>query len=115
MYSKAPVVLASLVALIVTVACGDSKPHVSPSPVSPPGTNGPSPNPPAPTPNPPAPTPNPPTPTPNPPAPTPNPPNPPTPGEAFSFTADTTSPGARSYSLAAAGMIDGDYYVALNG
>ena len=31
------------------------------------------------------------------------------------FTPDTTAPGSRSYSLASAGMIDGDIYVALNG
>lgn len=117
MNSKALVVFASIVALIVTVACGESRPPVSPSPVTNPGPTEPSPNPPTPTPNPPTPTPNPPTPTPNPPAPTPNPPTPPapTPGEPLAFTPDAASPGSRSYSLQPAGMIDGDIYVALNG
>ena len=111
MHSKATVIVASVLALMITAACGENRQPSAPSPVSNPAPNDPAPNPPSP--NPPAPTPNPPAPTPNPPAPTPNPPAP-TPGEPIVFTPDTVSPESRSYSLQPAGTVEGDFYVALH-
>lgn len=110
MKSKASIVLASLFAAFVTVACSDS-----PSPAAPSPTPAPSPSEPAPpSPNPPAPTP--PTPTPGPSTPTPTPPPAPTPppsSDPMSFVADAPSPSARSFSLQAAEMVEGDLYVTL--
>ena len=128
MHSKALTTSASILTLVVTMACGNSRSPVmpTPSPATPSGPSAPAPEPtpvptptPTPTPEPtPAPTPTP-TPTPEPtPAPTPTPtPTPaPTPGPeaSFAFTPDSTSPASHSFSLQPAGEADGgDLYVAL--
>ena len=108
MKSRASIVLVSFFALFVAAACSDSQSPAAPAPAPTPAPSEPAPSPnpsPTPTPAPPAPTP---TPTPPPPA-----PQPPTPGEPMSFTADTTSPASRSFSLQAAQMVEDDLYVTL--
>ena len=110
MKSRTLVSSLSALALLATVACGDSNaPVTAPSPSTPPASTDPAPSP-SPSPSP-APTPTP-TPAPAPPTPTPTPP--PGPEQAFAFTADTTSPSSHSYSLQAAGDADGgDIWVGL--
>lgn len=113
MHSKALTTSASILTLVVTMPCGNSRSPVmpTPSPATPSGPSEPAPEPtPAPTPTP--------TPTPEPtPAPTPTPtPTPPTPAPeaSFAFTPDSTSPASHSFSLQPAGEADGgDLYVAL--
>jgi hypothetical protein len=99
MKSKALSVSASILALVVAVACGDSRSPLTPTPPAPPPSGPSEPAPPAPNPTP---------------GPTPTPTPTPTPEAAFAFTPDTTSPASHSFSLQASGETDGgDLYVAL--
>ena len=118
MHSRNSVIIASVIALMVSVACGDSRSPATPSPLPSPGQSDPAPAPaPTPTPTPtPAPTPTPgpdPTPTPTPaPTPTPTPAPTPTPppgqDETLVFTPDTTTPASHSFSLQPAEKADND-------
>lgn len=127
MHSKGLVIIASIIALGVTAACGENKSPVAPAPLPQPGVNqpaptpAPSPKPPTPTPTPapdpaPAPTPDPaPAPTPDPaPAPAPTPAPAPAPQAGLAFTADAPNPPSRSYSLQPAGTEGNDLFVTLN-
>jgi hypothetical protein len=122
MHSKGLVIIASIITLGVTAACGNDKSPVAPAPLPQPGMNQPAPTPaptPAPPPNPaPSPTP---TPAPDPaPAPTPDPapapaPTPaPAPQAGLAFTADAPNPPSRSYSLQPAGTEGDDLLVTLD-
>jgi hypothetical protein len=116
MNSKGLVIIASILALGITAACGDSKSPAAPAPIPQPGPSDPAP---APTPTPaPAPTPTP-TPAPDPaPAPTPAPAPDPAPAPApapqgLAFTADAPNPPSHSYSLQPAGNEGDDLFVNL--
>jgi hypothetical protein len=120
MHSKGLVIIASIIALGVTAACGENKSPVAPAPLPRPGVNQPAPTPaPSPTPAPtPTPTPAPdpaPAPTPDPaPAPAPTPAPAPAPQAGLAFTADAPNPPSRSYSLQPAGTQGDDLFVTLN-
>jgi hypothetical protein len=118
MHSKSSAIAASLLALVVTIACGDNKSPIQPT-AAPTGDQGPAPAPnptPTPTPTPePAPSPAPtPEPAPSPaPTPAPSPAPTPTPDAPMVFTPDAASPASHSFSLQPADTTGDDLYVAL--